>query len=131
MDTITEERVQAAHAEGLRFKAWFRGPDTMKELKMSDTDFFEQIFSCKVDTICTNMPAALVGFLEGKSEGGKKRKSESSAERPARRFVRFDPAKPKVHALRDEVDRSSTPPEVFHCDDCGAQFAAGLRGFEV
>ena len=57
--------------------------------------------------------------------------SPSSSSSSSQRRVRFDSQPATVRIIRDLVDRSSDVANIFHCDECSIQFAAGLRGFEM
>lgn len=58
-DIITDEMVSAAHAQGLKVMAWFRGPLTMDAAGQSDDQYFHRLLALGVDTICTNRPDML------------------------------------------------------------------------
>ena len=138
-DTITPAISAAARAAKLRVMVWFRGPNTMEELGVWDSEFFDGIVACDIDVMCTNQPNVFAEYLKEKEKEkkeitSKKRQkvapNDTDADRSPRRRVRFDTAKPTVRVLTRAVDRSPSLAQIFHCDECERQFAAGLRGFE-
>lgn len=69
-DTCSVERVQAAHRNGFKVMAWFRGPKAMKQDvaktyvdAVSEVSVYKMVLQTGVDAICCNRPHCAVDLV--------------------------------------------------------------------
>lgn len=53
-DLVTPEYVSQCHSHGLKIMAWFRSPNTMKQLEVDERDIMTRLIDMKVDVIISN-----------------------------------------------------------------------------